>query len=189
MSRSTLLIEDIDEFLPIHSVWDTVGGSDELATVVFLRGSILSSYGYVETQLNDLALRASHVPALHALSPKLPQTIRLRMSFLKTCFETFEPLAPCREHGAALIDEFLAAQPDRNEWAHGRLVAMPGTADNRWLGANITLEYCSPKREVFQVGYRRMSATDLTLHAKKTRALAQRSQELHFEAAEVLPKH
>jgi hypothetical protein len=38
-----LLLDEVENLLPSSSPWETLGGHDELATVMFLRGAILGS--------------------------------------------------------------------------------------------------------------------------------------------------
>ena len=42
-----LLLDEVENLLPSSSPSETLGGHDELATVMFLRGAILGSYGFI----------------------------------------------------------------------------------------------------------------------------------------------
>jgi len=181
-----LLLDNLSQFLPTHSPWDTAGGDKELTTCVFLRGSILSSYGYAETLLNDLALAMSKVPELYALSPRLPRVLGERLEFLQRCFAECDLLAPISADSIRMIDSFAKAQPDRNDWAHARMIVLPGSPPDRWGSTTIKLEMCSPKTSHFQVRTCPIAAGDLIEHAKSVREMAQESQLIHWQAMELL---
>ena len=184
----TLLLPDIGTLLPSASPWETAGGHDELATVIFLRGAILGSFGFVETQLNEIAIRSSRIPKYLELCQKFPWKLPDRLKYLSRAFSIEGPLQDVAPEGNKLVEEFREAQKLRNKWAHGALSVLPGTRDNRWLGAWITLKNFDAGQGQFNFSVDRWTGADIEGQARNAKSLADRSNMIHCSLVGHLPE-
>lgn len=196
MSNSELLVTDVEQFLATHSAWDTLGGCRELATATFLRGSIISSYGFIETQVNQIIVAASRISEAWNVRRPLPKTMLERLSFFDLAFNSSSLLQPLSPE-ASEISRFLREnQQNRNDWAHGRLVVLPSERTQRWTAAWITLENWTPKSytegdqkvEQFSMSKKRITSQELIELALEVRRWAGRSHCFHMEVFEILPQ-
>ena len=196
MNNSELLVADVEEFLATHSVWDTLGGCRELATATFLRGSIISSYGFIETQVNQIIVAASRISEDWNARRPLPKTLHERLSFFDLAFDS-SSLLQALSPEASEISRFLREnQQSRNDWAHGRLVVLPSDRTQRWTAAWITLENWTPKSyteddqkvEQFSMSKKRITSRQLIDLALEVRRWAGRSHRFHTEVFEILPQ-
>ncbi len=184
----TILLPNIASLLPSASPWETAGGHNELATVIFLRGAILSSYGFVETQLNEIAIRSSRLKIYNDLNPKFPWKFADRMKYLTKAFSTEGVLKEHAPSGRILVEDFIADQKNRNKWAHGALSVLPGGADQRWTGAWITLKNFDPKNNEFEMSNDRWLSSEIIEQVHHAKSLADRSNEIHCSLFHVLPE-
>lgn len=184
----TLLLTDVGSLLPSGSPWETLGGHDELATVTFLRGAILGCYGFVETQLNEIAIRSSRIEEYYKLQAKFPWKFADRMNYLSKAFSVAGILKDIAPDGKKLVKDFVAMQNHRNKWAHGALAVMPGDRSNRWNGSWITLKNFNPADKQFDFTTDRWTGQQIIEQAMETKRLASRSNSIHAAVVSSLPK-
>jgi hypothetical protein len=183
-----LLLEDVETLLPYSTPWETSGGCSELATVTFLRGALLGSYGFIETQLNELAIRSSRIPIYHDLMPRFSKQLNNRLDYLCKAFSSEGPLKREEKRGLNLIEKFRSLQSDRNKWAHGRLTVLPGSTANRWDGATITLSNYNPTTTGFRLTEEKFTHQEITAKVIKVRKLALASNRIHCSVTQSLPE-
>jgi hypothetical protein len=186
--RMTILIDEISQVLPHSSPWETAGGHDELATVIFLRGAILSSYGFIETQLNELAIRSSRFEIYHSLRGSFPRSLPERLDYLTQAFGLLGPLYVVKDLGIELVDDFRKRQVHRNKWAHGQLKVHPGNGRNRWLNSWITVTNFNPRKECFDMSIDRWTGAEILQQAIAVKVLSDRSNEIHCRITQSLPE-
>lgn len=179
---------EIADLLPQTSVWEMAGGNSEFATVMFLRGSILSSYGFIETQLNEIMLRLSKLEEFNKLADGSPWKVRSRMKFLRQCFAQEGPLLQHRDLALDVINAFENEQDERNRWAHGKIVVLPGSTDNRWHGAWITLQCLESRGDHVQFDRPRFQSSEIVEKAKKLKRLSELSNALHCAVDDLIPR-
>lgn len=183
-----LLLEDVESLLPFSSPWETVGGCDELATVIFLRGAILGSYGFVETKLNEIAIRSSRIDEYHQLQTKFPWKIGDRLKYLSRVFDLDGVLKHKAPSGKELVDDYRAILEQRNKWAHGSIAVLPGMGTNRWCGAWITLTNIDSGNDQFSLTTDRCTIDQIVEQAKDAKQLANRANSIHGALIDYLPQ-
>lgn len=188
MSIIEYLTVDSSTLLPSSSVWETAGGSEELATAIFLRGCIIGSFGLIETKFNDIAIRSSKIPEFHKISLKAPRTIFDRLEFVKSVFKTqiFDEFV--FEHGPDVVDKVLEKQGLRNKWAHGSLSVLPGMAGQRWNTATIELTNFEPKANRFDWTIKKYTGLQIQELALSTKSLADEVNLIHCKIGKFLPE-
>jgi hypothetical protein len=185
----TLLLSDIASFFPPVGPWETQGGCDELATVIFLRGALLSNYGFIETQLNELAIRSSYIKSYYELNPEFPRELKHRLEYLSKAFSVEGPLRYEEEKGLHLIAEFGAKQSERNNWAHAAWGIIPGPNNNRWSGTSIKVINYNRGNKLFNMTVNNFTTDQIINEVKEMKSLAILSNEIHCSVTQNLPKH
>jgi len=182
-----LLLDEVENLLPSSSPWETLGGHDELATVMFLRGAILGSYGFIETKLSEIAIRSSRIGEYSRLQSKFPWKTADRLKYLSRAFDLEGVLKNHAPLGKKLVDDFAAVQVHRNKWAHGSLSVLPGSANDRWGGAWITLTNINPGHDQLDVTTDRWTKDQIIGQAIEAKQLADRTNAIHCLLTNVLP--
>jgi hypothetical protein len=181
-------ISNLTDFLPSFSPWETAGGASELALVHFFRGCIISSFGMVETQLNEIAVRCSRIEAYHRLSLKFPWKTDDRLQFLKKAFQEEGVLSDFKSTGFQTVVQFEKMRSDRNLWAHGLIKVFPGSGVHRWTGARIHIEHFNPGNGCFQYEMRVMNSADVQKLCLDVKNLADDCNHLHCNLSALLPR-
>jgi len=88
--------------------------------VLIFRGTIVAAYGYVETKLAEIAVRASRLAAYSNMRPKFPYQMNRRRAFLKAVFAS-GPLAQYSGMANAFLDRFEASSDLRHMKAHAHM--------------------------------------------------------------------
>lgn len=97
---------------------------DALAAMLY-RGVIVSAWGFIETHLNELAIRCSWHPAYMPLLAKYPRLLNDRLQYLRRVLGVPGPLHSYRTFGQSFIDRFAASAALRNTMAHARMQLVP----------------------------------------------------------------
>jgi hypothetical protein len=183
-----ILIDRVEDLLPIKGVWETAGGADELVTVVFLRGAILSSLGAIETTINEIAIRSSRIEIYHLLSKKVPKTITNRIDYITAISQINGVMSDFAPELLPILSKYREFYEIRNKWAHGHLTVLPGTRGQRLENAWITLANKSPKTSVFEVVNDRWTINEIIQQACETARLANQMTRLAQRITSVLPE-
>jgi len=96
----------------------------DVEAALLFRGAIVSAYGYIETVLGDISLRASRLPRYAALRETFTHTAEQRVAFLRRAF-ALPPLASHQRWAAMFLDRFEAHSHLRNLAAHARMQVLP----------------------------------------------------------------
>jgi len=97
---------------------------DALAAMLY-RGVIVSAWGFIETHLNETAVRCSWHPAYMPLLTKYPRLLNDRLQYLRRVLDAPGPLQLHRAFGQSFIDRFAASAALRNTMAHARMQLLP----------------------------------------------------------------
>lgn len=180
-------VPDLANYLPTYSPWETAGGITELALAQLFRGAIISSFGMIETQLNEIALRCSKIELYHELSLRFPWKTDERLAFLKKAFVIDGVLFPYQIDALEIISSFQKMLPTRNMWAHGHLKVLPGHQGNRWHGASITIEHYNPGNGAFIYERKPLTGSQIQQIAFDVKELADKCNALHCDVRDKLP--
>lgn len=167
-----ILTQNPDRFLPITTPWETAGGSAEQSTILFLRGCILSSFGMVEMQLKQIAFGCSSRDEYCEIRKKAPWK---RLEFLKYIKQVAIADGPVKISGVSvdeICDEFESQFEIRDCWAHGHLVVLPGSLNNRWEGAWITLKSMKTEKDQIKLVENRWTYLEIESQAERAKTLA-----------------
>lgn len=93
---------------------------EEAEAVLLFRGTIVAAYGYVESRLAEIAIRASRIEAYAGLRPTFPYAMDRRVAFLKDVFSR-GPLGAYGAPAAKFLDRFMATTDLRHMMAHARM--------------------------------------------------------------------
>ena len=96
----------------------------EIEAALLFRGTIVSAYGFVETRLAEISIRASRLECYAKLAPNLPFTTNRRLKFLRQVFSS-GPLEPYHPVAEKFFDRFEKAAEIRHLVAHARMQVMP----------------------------------------------------------------
>lgn len=96
----------------------------DVEAALLFRGSIVSAYGYIETVLGDICIKASRLPQYDALRGSFPHSAEQRVSFLRRAF-ALEPLLEYQPWAKLFLDRFEAHSELRNLAAHARMQVLP----------------------------------------------------------------
>jgi hypothetical protein len=96
----------------------------DVEAALLFRGSIVSAYGYIETILGEICIKASRLPKYAALRESFPQTAENRVSFLRRAF-ALDPLLEYQPWATLFLDRFEAHSEIRNLSAHARMQVLP----------------------------------------------------------------
>ena len=95
----------------------------EIEAAMLFRGAIVSAYGYIETSLGELCLRASRLEEYADLRQTFPFSTEKRVSFLRKAFST-GPLEPYKRTAHLFLDKFQNNDRLRNLVAHAKMQVM-----------------------------------------------------------------
>ena len=96
----------------------------DVEAALFYRGTIVSAFGYIETRMGELAIRASRLDVYSAMRENFPFSAEKRSTYLRKVFST----GPLKSFGAIAglaLDRFDAAAELRHLVAHARMQVLP----------------------------------------------------------------
>jgi hypothetical protein len=99
----------------------------DVEAVLLWRGTIVAAFGNIETNLGEVAIRASRLPQYEALRAGFPYSAEKRVAFLRAAF-CKDPLRPYQGIASVFLDRFSAAANLRHMMAHARMQVLPGMA-------------------------------------------------------------
>lgn len=97
----------------------------DVEAALLFRGAIVSAYGYIESTLGEICVRASRLPHYAALRESFPHSADQRMSFLRQVFAT-APLLDYQSWAKMFLDRLKDQSDLRNLAAHSRMQVLPG---------------------------------------------------------------
>lgn len=97
----------------------------EALRAMLYRGTIVSAWGFIETNLNETAIRCSHEPAYAGLLDKYPRILGKRLDYLRLVLSTAGPLSPYQSIGEGFLNRFAASAELRNRMAHAKMTLLP----------------------------------------------------------------
>lgn len=95
----------------------------EVEAALFFRGTIVSAYGYIESTLGEICVRASRAPHYHSLRESFPHSADQRISFLRRAF-AIAPLLQFQPWAEMFLKRLEAQSDLRNLSAHARMQVM-----------------------------------------------------------------
>ncbi len=96
----------------------------DVEAALLFRGTIVSAFGYIETLMGELAVRASRLDDYAGLREGFPHSAGKRSAHLRRVFAS-GPLAPFKRLATAALDRFDATAELRNLAAHARMQVLP----------------------------------------------------------------
>jgi hypothetical protein len=96
----------------------------DVEAALLFRGSIVSAYGYIETMLGEVCIKASRLPHYADLRDSFPHSAEQRISFVRRAF-ALEPLSMYQQWATMFLDRLEAHNDLRNRAAHARMQVMP----------------------------------------------------------------
>lgn len=104
------------------SPWQTKASID---AAMLYRGAIIAGWGSVETNLIEVAIRASRHDAYLGIRDNYPFKLKTRVAYLRDVLAVEGPLAPYAMIGRAILDRYVMAASLRNMMAHARMTVLP----------------------------------------------------------------
>ena len=153
----------------------------DVEAALLFRGTIVSAYGYIETQLGNLAIRCSRLPVYEQIRETFPFSMQARLSFLKTAFST----GPLKPHAGLALQFFARVEVGlelRHLAAHAQMQVLP-----RW-GINFDdIPSASPVEVTSR--YRHLTMQELELEAWRAARLSRLGQHLLglLDSMKILP--
>lgn len=98
----------------------------DLEEALLLRGAYIAAMGTIETNLTELAIRASKHPAYYGIRDRFPSRRPERIKYLQDVCERDGPLTQWRTLLKAVLARFNASLGDRDLFAHGRMQVLSG---------------------------------------------------------------
>ncbi|AJA10017.1 hypothetical protein SKP52_15695 [Sphingopyxis fribergensis] len=153
----------------------------DVEAALLFRGSIVSAYGYIESTLGELCVRASRLPSYAALRESFPHSADQRISFLRRAF-AIEPLLQYQLWAGMFFDRLDAQSDLRNLAAHSRMQVMPD-----WGVTFHDLRRDGPSNVIMR--RQRMTMSELETEAWRAARLSRLCQMLvgRLNRAEILP--
>lgn len=100
-----------------------------LEEALLLRGAFIASMGMIETNLTELAIRASKHAAYTGIRATFPTRRPARIDYLDTVCRHKGPLSQCASLILGILSRFRANLDDRDLFAHGRMQVLSGAQD------------------------------------------------------------
>jgi len=97
----------------------------EALTAMLYRGVIVSAWGFIETHLNETAIRCSWHPAYTPIAAKYPRILHDRLQYLRNVLAAPGPLEAYQGFAQSFLDRFAAGAALRNTMAHARMDHQP----------------------------------------------------------------
>ncbi|NQE61407.1 hypothetical protein [Caulobacter sp. RHG1] len=97
----------------------------EALSAMLYRGAIVSAWGFIETHLNETAVRCSWHEDYQPLLAKYPRILHERVQYLRDVLDAPGPLHPYRSYGHGLLQRFVDSAALRNTMAHARMEVLP----------------------------------------------------------------
>lgn len=136
------------------------------------RGAIISAWGYIETTLIELAIRASHMDQYCSLSARYPYRLEGRINFMRKVLDSEGPFFQFRRHGHTFLDRFERAAELRHILAHAKM---------QILVMIIFVDYSPAQNGMISRRYRRFTIDQLEQMARKATRLS-RLMHISYEA-------
>jgi hypothetical protein len=96
----------------------------DIEAALLFRGTIVSAYGYIETILGEVCIKASRLPHYAALRESFPHTADQRVSFIRRAFSV-APLVAYQPWATMFLDRFERHGELRNLATHARMQVLP----------------------------------------------------------------
>lgn len=93
----------------------------ELRDAILYRGAIVAAWGYIETTLNELAIRSSYMDEYCEIRENYPFRSDTRIRYLRQVLDSDGPFAEFRTMGNLFLDRFEQAAELRHLMAHGKM--------------------------------------------------------------------
>ncbi|OJU58969.1 MAG: hypothetical protein BGO08_04590 [Altererythrobacter sp. 66-12] len=154
----------------------------DVEAALFFRGAIVSAYGYIETILGEICIKASRLPQYAVLRESFPHSADQRVSFLRRAF-ALDPLREYQPWATLFLDQFETHGELRNLAAHAYMQVLPN-----WGVTFRDLRRDGPA--MINSRSQRMTIPELEVAAWRATRLSRLCQHLvnRLNAAEILAK-
>ena len=153
----------------------------DIEAALLYRGTIVASYGYIETRLAELSVRASRIPIYSERRAKFPYKMKNRISFLRAVFSE-GPLSEYNGIAVSYLKRFEGMAELRHLAAHARMQVLPD-----W---GVVLQYFEPAEKAIAQQTKRITLKNLEIEAYKAARFSRVTQLLadRLEQTGALPQ-
>jgi hypothetical protein len=119
-SAASYVGKDVEKYAIVTEVnpWIPL---DHLAKAMMYRGSIVSSWSYIDITLSEMAIRISKMDIYENIRDSYPYKAENKISYLRKVLGMQGPFSEIRSVGNQFLDRFEEAADIRHTMAHGKM--------------------------------------------------------------------